>query len=89
MRIVIFGGSGMLGHRLWMDLSRAHDVWITIRGTPSSVPPLPGVDRSRIRDDVDALDFDNVIRAFASIQPDLVLNCIGLIKQHPLSADPL
>ena len=89
MRIVIFGGSGMLGHRLWMDLSRAHDVWITIRGTSSSVPPLPGVDRSRISDDVDALDFDNVIRAFASIQPDLVLNCIGLIKQHPLSADPL
>ena len=47
MRIVIFGGSGMLGHRLWMDLSRAHDVWITIRGTPSSVPPLPGVAATR------------------------------------------
>jgi dTDP-4-dehydrorhamnose reductase len=39
---------------------------------------------------VDALNFDQVIRAFASIQPDLVINCIGLIKQMGhLARDPL
>jgi dTDP-4-dehydrorhamnose reductase len=89
MRILILGGSGMLGHRLWMDLSPAHDVWITIRMSALAIPALPGVDRSHIREYVDALDFDNVIRAFASIQPELVINCIGLVKQHPLSNDPL
>jgi len=89
MKILILGGSGMLGHRLWMDLSRAHDVWITIRKSASAMPNLPGVDRSHIREHVDALDFDNVIRAFASIRPELVINCIGLVKQHPLSNDPL
>jgi len=79
----------MLGHRLWMDMSPAHDVWITTRTSASAMPDLPGVDRSHIREYVDALDFDNVIRAFASIQPELVINCIGLVKQHPLSKDPL
>lgn len=89
MRILILGGSGMLGHRLWMDLSAFHDVWVTIRTPVSELPPVPGVDRSHVRSGIDAADFDNVIRAFASIQPELVINCIGLIKQHPLCDDPL
>ena len=89
MRILILGGSGMLGHRLWIELSKAHEAWVTIRGAASRMPSLPGTDRSRIREDVDMLDFDNVIRAFASIQPDLVINCVGLVKQHSLSRDPL
>lgn len=89
MKIMILGGSGMLGHRLWMELSKSHDVWVTIRTSESALPDLPGVDRSHIRPNVDVLDFDNVIRAFASIQPDLAINCVGLVKQHPLSMDPL
>jgi dTDP-4-dehydrorhamnose reductase len=89
MKIMILGGSGMLGHRLWIDLSRAHDVWVTVRTSASMMPDLPGMDRSRIRDYVDMLDFDNVMRAFASIQPELVINCIGLVKQNLLSNDPL
>jgi dTDP-4-dehydrorhamnose reductase len=86
---MILGGSGMLGHRLWMDLSRQHDVWVTTRTSASAMPDLPGVDRHHVRDHVDMLDFDSVIRAFASIQPELVVNCIGLVKQHALSQDPL
>lgn len=89
MKIMILGGSGMLGHRLWMELSKTQDVWVTTRASKSAIPDLPGVDRSRIRPNVDVLDFDNVIRAFASIQPDLAINCVGLVKQHPLSMDPL
>jgi dTDP-4-dehydrorhamnose reductase len=89
MKIMVLGGSGMLGHRLWMDLSKEHDVWVTVRTDGSNIPDLPGVDRRRIRPNVDMLDFDNVIRAFASIQPELVINCVGLIKQHALSNDPL
>ena len=89
MRILILGGSGMLGHRLWLDLSRDHEVWVTIRATAAAIPVFPGVDRSHIRGNVDMLDFDNVIRAFASIQPDLVINCVGVVKQHVLSNDPL
>jgi dTDP-4-dehydrorhamnose reductase len=38
---------------------------------------------------VDALIFDEVSRALASIQPDVVINCIGLVKQNPVSGDPL
>ena len=32
MKILIVGGTGMLGHRLWMDLGHKHQVWGTVRG---------------------------------------------------------
>jgi dTDP-4-dehydrorhamnose reductase len=90
MKILILGGSGMLGHRLWMNLSKEHDTWITVRGNGSELPDVPEFPRERIRPMVDALYFDQVIRALASIQPDLVINCIGLIKQQGhLARDPL
>ena len=89
MKILVLGGSGMLGHRLWVDLSKQHDVWVTVRFDASNLPDLPGVDKSHVRSNVEVLDFDNVIRALASIRPELVINCVGLVKQHALSNDPL
>ena len=90
MRILILGGSGMLGHRLWINLSKEHEVWVTVRGDGSEFPDVPEFPRQFIRPMVDALNFDQVVRAFASIQPDLVINCIGLIKQMGhLARDPL
>ncbi len=89
MRILILGGSGMLGHRLWVELSKTHQAWMTVRSSAKVIPDLPGMDRSRIREDVEATNFDEVIRALASIQPDVVINCIGIVKQLPLSNDPL
>jgi len=32
MKILILGGSGMLGHRLWLNLSKAYETWVTVRG---------------------------------------------------------
>src|SRR2546425_2908134 len=89
MRILILGGSGMLGHCLWMELSKVHETWITVRTSKNAMPDLLGCDRGRIREWVDAVNFDEVIRALAAVQPDVVINCIGLVKQLPLSSDPL
>jgi len=90
MRILILGGSGMLGHRLWMNLGKVHETWVTVRGNGSELPDVPEFPREYIRPLVDALNFDQVTRALASIQPDLVINCIGLIKQQGhLARDPL
>ena len=89
MRILILGGSGMLGHRLWMDLSVHHETWITVRSSAKIIPDLPNTQRGRIREGVDATNLDLVVRALASIQPDVVINCIGLVKQLSLSKDPL
>lgn len=90
MKILILGGSGMLGHRLWINLRKEHDVWVTVRGEQNPFPNSPDFPSEHIRYRVDGLIFEEVTRALASIQPDLVINCIGLIKQMGhLARDPL
>lgn len=90
MKILILGGSGMLGHRLWMNLRKNHEVWVTVRGEHNPFPHVPEFPEEFIRYRVDGLMFEEITRALASIQPDLVINCIGLIKQMGhLARDPL
>ena len=90
MKILLLGGSGMLGHRLWINLRAEHEVWVTVRSNGNEFPDVPEFPREYVRPMVDALYFDQVTRALASIQPDLVINCIGLIKQMGhLARDPL
>jgi dTDP-4-dehydrorhamnose reductase len=90
MKVLLLGGSGMLGHRLWINLRKEHEVWVTVRGNGSEFPSIPEFPQEFVRPGVDALNFDQVTRALASIQPDIVINCIGLIKQQGhLAKDPL
>ena len=90
-RVLILGGTGMLGHVLFLELSKvAHlDVYVTVRNSDGLDKWFPKELRANIRTNVDADNFYTVIRTLASIQPDVVINCIGLIKQLPLSSDPL
>lgn len=59
MRILVLGGGGMLGHRLWIELSREHEVWATVRSSGDQVPALRGVDRSRLLEEVDVTNAIN------------------------------
>ena len=89
MRILILGGSGMLGHRLWLSLRDSFETWVTVRGSADPFPERPEFSREKIRWNVDALVFDEVVRTLAAVRPDLVINCIGLIKQTQMANDPL
>ena len=89
-KVLILGATGMLGHTLFFRLGQKDD--LDVHGTARS---MGGVERAfpkqmleKIRSGVDALNFDTIIRAMASVQPDIVINCIGLIKQAPLAKDP-
>lgn len=81
----------MLGHILFQELSSRPnlDVYATARTSKDLSKWFSSDLVGRIRIDVDADNFDTVIRALASIQPDIVINCIGLIKQSPIASDPL
>jgi len=89
MKILILGGAGMLGHRVWLNLSKIHETWVTVRGGASQFPDVPEFPRRYIVPHVDALILDQVRDAIASVKPNLVINCIGLIKQISLVNDPL
>jgi dTDP-4-dehydrorhamnose reductase len=90
-RILIFGGTGMLGHTLFTSLSalKNWDVYASVR-TIGNLPACFSENLiPKIRPGVDADNFNSVVRAIASVQPNIVINCIGLIKQLPIASDPL
>lgn len=89
--VLILGGTGMLGHVLFRKLSENPE--LQVHATARSLEGIrdrfaPGL-LARFRTGVDANNFDDITRALASIQPDVVINCIGLIKQGELASDPL
>ena len=90
-KILILGGTGMLGHTLFEFLSAQNmwEVYATTRTSDGLAPWFPDNYKQQVRTDVDADNFDLVIRSLASIRPDIVINCIGLIKQVPIAQDPL
>lgn len=91
-RILILGGTGMLGHQLLRNLSAypEYDVYATARNLSGLQKHYPGDLLARFcPDSVDVQYFDSVIGALASVQPDVVINCIGIIKQLPIADEPL
>lgn len=75
MKILILGGTGMLGHRLWIDLSKKHNVIATVRKNHPKLTHLKSVEN------IDVNNFESIQNAIKSTRPDVVINCIGIIKQ--------
>ena len=90
-KILILGVTGMLGHTLFKTFlgSGKYEVYGTARSVKGLDRFFSEDEQRLIRLFVDADNFDTVIRALASVQPDIVINCIGLIKQLHIGSDPL
>lgn len=79
MRILILGGAGMLGHRLYAALRRHHDVAVTLRlgaGLKSIFDP------TQVFEGVDVLATDRMLEVVSGFRPDAIINAVGLIKQR-------
>jgi len=91
-KVLILGVTGMLGHTLYKEMSKQQEVY-EIYGTTRNASGLSEYftknEIKSIRSGVDADNFDTVIKAIASVQPNIIINCIGIIKQLPIAKDPL
>lgn len=87
MRLLILGGSGMLGHQLWRGLHAQHDTWVTLRR------PVADFAAHNLFDEAKAIQFDDITddtaleRALGQAKPEAVINCVGLIKQRDEASD--
>lgn len=90
MRILVLGASGMLGNAMVRVLAEKNDfeVYGTVRA--SSVCGLFSKEiASRLITGCDVGDHDALVKAFSRVRPDVVINCIGLVKQVADAEDPL
>lgn len=90
-KVLILGATGMLGHSLFYDLSRRDN--IAVHATTRSRTGLSHwffqESQERIHTPVDADDFVSVVRVLEKVRPEVVINCIGVIKQLAAARDPI
>jgi dTDP-4-dehydrorhamnose reductase len=89
MKVLVFGGSGMLGHVLVRKWSERYDVSETIRGKAPAFGEFVRPKRVRTFEDVDVFDPAKVEAVIAEVEPDVIFNAVGIIKQLPSSKDTI
>lgn len=82
MRVLVLGGDGMLGHQVCRRLGPRFELWATYRNDPARWLTYGNVPAERALGGVDAMAIETVESALASVQPDAVINCIGIVKQR-------
>lgn len=90
MKVLVLGVTGMLGQAVFRVFGRdaEHDVWGTLRSA-SALRHFPADCQSRLIPGIDVLDQDALTSVLARVRPDVVINCVGLIKQLADAKDPL
>jgi dTDP-4-dehydrorhamnose reductase len=78
-RILIFGGTGMLGHKLAQRLSSVGDTAVTVRQRLDI--PAKFFENVRMVTGVSVEDMASVRMCFDQINPDFAINCVGIVKQ--------
>jgi dTDP-4-dehydrorhamnose reductase len=90
MKILVLGITGMLGSAVFKALCETgqFQVWGSQRGS-SPHPRLAGFPCAGILTGLDVLDQDSLLAAFNAVKPNVVINCVGLIKQLDQANNPL
>ena len=89
MKVLILGGSGMLGHKLWQTFASRFDAYATFRGSVDDCGTAGIFDPARSIGGISVQDLGSVERVLAGNRPDVVVNSIGVVKQDAAAKDPL
>lgn len=90
MNLLIIGATGMLGNTMLRFF--AEDVNIKVYGTARDMGSKQYFSEklaANIIIQVDVENHDSLVRAFAESKPDIVINCVGVVKQLASANDTL
>ena len=92
MDILILGGAGMLGHKLFQRLRQSHpETFCTIRGSVNegALRKVELFHTGNVIENCDASDFSAIERLLLKHKPAVVINCIGIVKQRADAKKPI
>jgi dTDP-4-dehydrorhamnose reductase len=89
VKVLILGSNGMLGHKFYQVLSSRFQVNGTIRGTFPDISRYDFFDKARIVPGIDAQKITDIEKAIDIAVPDVVINCIGVVKALEEKSGPL
>lgn len=90
INVLVLGATGMLGNAVlrFFFASPGYRVYGSVR-SPRALRLLSRDLQSSVITGVDVENIDSLTRLFASVQPNVVINCVGLVKQLPEADHPL
>ena len=90
-RLLVLGSSGMLGNAVlrWFAQDTAYEVFGSVRSLGSVKGLQTKAPQAQFVPGVDVESLDSLTRLFAQVKPELVINCIGVVKQLAEADDPL
>ena len=90
MKVLVLGVTGMLGNAAFrvFGTDSSYETWGTLRSHAALRYFLPNT-HVRLLSGVDVLDHNALVTVLGKVRPDVVINCVGLIKQQADAKDPL
>jgi len=87
--ILVLGVCGMLGHKVFEVLSKQKkfEVWGTANHFSKYESYFPDKLKVRVIDNVWANKIETVENVLNTVTPNVIINCIGIIKQNPHSSE--
>ena len=89
MRILVFGGDGMLGHELLRSWRGRHEVRVTLRQDAAAYRDYRLFDDSNPFFGVEVRNLQAVVDVVAQAQPEAVINAVGIVKQRPTASESI
>lgn len=88
MKILIFGASGMIGHRVWLE---ARTIWgdnvFGVLRQPKSQFQKYNIFNQNIIENLDVINWEKTEELLNQIKPDVIVNAIGITIRKPEMAD--
>ena len=79
MKILILGGNGMIGHKMYQIISKKYvDTWVTLRNNFASYRYNSIYNNSKVIDNIDLLNFEKIDSELYKLMPDIIINASGI-----------
>lgn len=89
-KLLVLGASGMLGNAVFRFFQNdpVHEAFGTVR-SQRMIQCFDGALHDHLIPNIDVENTDALLALVAKVQPDVIVNCIGLVKQLSEADDPL
>lgn len=79
MKILILGGNGMIGHKMFQVISnKHHDTWVLFKKSIQDVSFNEIFNKTTIIDNFDLSDFQKLNSLLNNLKPEVIINAVGI-----------
>lgn len=89
MRVIILGVSGLIGHKLLQELSTGYEVFGILHKSKNQYGNCSLFSGSNIIENINITEFNLLKGVLFAVNPDVILNCVGITKRKIDINNPL